>query len=45
MKGRIKAGKRALIGNTGEYYIVAELLKRGIVAAFFSPLCWGNEEK
>jgi hypothetical protein len=33
MKGRIKAGEGALIGNAGEYYVVAELLKRGIVAA------------
>ena len=33
MKGRIKAGEGGLIGNAGEYYVVAELLKRGIVAA------------
>jgi len=33
MKGRIKAGEGVLIGNAGEYYVVAELLKRGIVAA------------
>jgi len=33
MKGRIKAGEGALIGNAGEYYVVAELLKRGIIAA------------
>ncbi|MBA7500645.1 hypothetical protein ES704_03405 [subsurface metagenome] len=33
MKGRIKAGEGALIGNAGEYYVMAELLKRGIVAA------------
>jgi len=33
MKGRIKAGEGTLIGNSGEYYVVAELLKRGIVAA------------
>jgi len=33
MKGRIKAGEGPLIGNAGEYYVVAELLKRGIVAA------------
>ncbi len=33
MKGRIKAGEGSLIGNAGEYYVVAELLKRGIVAA------------
>ncbi len=26
MKGRIKAGERVLIGNAGEYYVVAELL-------------------
>ena len=32
MKGRIKAGEGARIGNAGEYYVVAELLKRGIVA-------------
>jgi len=33
MSGRIKAGEGSLIGNAGEYYVVAELLKRGIVAA------------
>jgi len=33
MKGRIKAREGALIGNSGEYYVVAELLKRGIIAA------------
>ena len=32
-KGRIKAGEGTLIGNAGEYYVVAELLKRGIVAS------------
>ena len=31
--GRIKAGEGSLIGNTGEYYVVAELLKRRIIAA------------
>lgn len=31
--GRIKAGLGTLIGNAGEFYVVAELLKRGIVAA------------
>lgn len=33
MPGRIKAGEGTLIGNAGEYYVMAELLKRGIVAA------------
>ncbi len=33
MSGRIKAGQGTLIGNAGEYYVVAELLKRGIIAA------------
>jgi len=33
MKGRIKAGEGALIGNAGEYYVMAELLKQGIIAA------------
>ncbi len=33
MEGRIKAGQGSLIGNSGEHYVVAELLKRGIVAA------------
>jgi len=33
MKGRIKSGEGSIIGNAGEYYVVAELLKRGIVAA------------
>lgn len=31
--GRIKAGEGALIGNAGEYFVIAELLKRGIIAA------------
>lgn len=31
--GRIKAGEGALIGNAGEFYVVAELLKRGLIAA------------
>lgn len=33
MAGRIKAGEGTLIGNAGEYYVAAELLKRGVVAA------------
>ncbi len=33
MSGRIKAGQGTLIGNAGEYYVVAELLKRGAIAA------------
>lgn len=33
VKGRIKAGKGTLIGNSGEHYVMAELLKREIVAA------------
>jgi hypothetical protein len=33
MPGKIKAGQGSLIGNAGEYYVVAELLKRGIIAA------------
>ncbi len=31
--GKIKAGLGSLIGNTGEHYVIAELLKRGIIAA------------
>src|SRR3990170_7141881 len=31
--GRIKAGEGSLIGNAGEFYVVAELLKRGVIAA------------
>ncbi len=31
--GRIKAGLGTLIGNAGEFYVMAELLKRGVVAA------------
>ena len=31
--GPIKAGLGTLIGNAGEYFVVAELLKRGVVAA------------
>jgi hypothetical protein len=33
MAGRIKSGQGMLIGNAGEHYVVAELLKRGIIAA------------
>lgn len=33
MKGQIKAGKGNFVGNAGEYYVMAELLKRGIIAA------------
>lgn len=33
MKGKIKSGLGTLIGNAGEYYVVAELLKRGWIAA------------
>jgi hypothetical protein len=31
--GQVKAGLGTLIGNAGEHYVMAELLKRGIVAA------------
>jgi hypothetical protein len=31
--GKIKEGLGALIGNAGEHYVMAELLKRGIIAA------------
>ena len=30
MTGRVKAGEGSLIGNAGEHYVMAELLKRGI---------------
>ncbi|MSR86641.1 hypothetical protein EXS70_00490 [Candidatus Peribacteria bacterium] len=33
MKGRIKAGEGTLVGNAGEHYVMAELLKRGVIAA------------
>ncbi len=33
MPGRIKSGEGTLIGNAGEYFVTAELLKRGIIAA------------
>jgi len=32
-KGNIKKGFGTLIGNAGEYYVVAELLKRKVIAA------------
>ena len=32
-KGKIKAGLGSLIGNAGEYYVLAELLKRDVIAA------------
>lgn len=31
-RGQIKAGKGALIGNSGEYFVMGELLRRGIVS-------------
>ena len=31
--GRVKAGEGSLIGNAGEHYVMAELLKRGVIAA------------
>ncbi len=33
MRGRIKAGEGTLIGNAGEFFVMAELLKQGKVAA------------
>ncbi|PIW18024.1 MAG: hypothetical protein COW33_06075 [Anaerolineae bacterium CG17_big_fil_post_rev_8_21_14_2_50_57_27] len=33
MAGRIKSGEGTLIGNAGEYFVVAELLKRGVIAS------------
>ncbi len=33
MAGKIKGGLGTLIGNAGEYYVMAELLKRGWIAA------------
>lgn len=33
MAGRIKGGEGTLIGNAGEFYVAAELLKRGVIAA------------
>jgi hypothetical protein len=32
MPGKIKLGQGTLIGNAGEHYVMAELLKRGVVA-------------
>jgi hypothetical protein len=32
-KGRIKKGEGTLVGNAGEHYVMAELLKRGVIAA------------
>jgi len=32
MSGKIKAGEGGLIGNAGEFYVMAELLKRGVIA-------------
>lgn len=33
LRGQIKAGKSAIIGNAGEYFVVGEMLRRGLVAA------------
>ncbi len=33
MRGRVKTGEGTLVGNAGEFYVVAELLKRGAIAA------------
>lgn len=32
MMGRVKKGEGALVGNAGEHYVMAELLKRGVIA-------------
>ena len=32
-KGTVKKGMGTMVGNSGEYFVVASLLKRGIVAA------------
>ena len=32
MSGKIKAGKGGLIGNAGGFYVMAELLKNGVIA-------------
>lgn len=37
MAGRIKSGEGTLIGNAGEFYVAAELLKRGGVIAELAP--------
>jgi Holliday junction resolvase-like predicted endonuclease len=33
MSGRIKSGEGTLIGNAGEFFVAAELLKQGVIAA------------
>ena len=33
MPGKIKSGEGTLIGNAGEYYVVAKLLRQGKIAA------------
>jgi len=33
MPGQVKSGRGTLVGNAGEYFVVAELLKRGKVAS------------
>ncbi|MBM4041561.1 MAG: hypothetical protein FJ290_23930 [Planctomycetes bacterium] len=33
MGGQVKSGEGTLVGNAGEHYVVAELLKRGVIAA------------
>lgn len=33
MTRKTKSGNNILIGNAGEYYVIAELLKRGVIAA------------
>jgi hypothetical protein len=36
MPGQITQGLGTLIGNAGEYYVVAELLSRGVIAVHVS---------
>ncbi len=33
MLGTLKGGRGTLVGNAGEHYVMAELLKRGVIAA------------
>jgi len=36
--GKIKEGKGSTIGNAGEYLVVGELLKRGIITIHYNIL-------
>jgi hypothetical protein len=43
--GKIKDGLGTLIGNAGEHYVMAELLKRGVITVLAPRYEPGNENQ